>query len=164
MFVYTCAVFDSEKRHAGMRYNNTRTMSLIWQKSVLSRMSLHRASLTLAEEHSPEPAVDCRVFHRSKTEIPFQDTPQCFEKSTAPDSASAGGRLAFSAVRSDSLHQRIPERFKCRDVTPCLPCWRHAHHQNNRTWASQTHPTLSYHHHLVIPGVFFFRSVAYLII
>jgi len=43
---------------------------------------------------------------------------------------------------SDSLHhQRVPERFKCGssrpDVTLRLPCRRHAHHQNNRTWASQ---------------------------
>ncbi|ROL53204.1 hypothetical protein DPX16_11630 [Anabarilius grahami] len=76
------------------------------------------ASLTVAEEHSPEPAVDSRVFHRSKSESPFLDTPQCLEESTAPDSASAGGRLAFSAVRSDSLHQRIPERFKCGSTPP----------------------------------------------
>ncbi|XDV31619.1 hypothetical protein PO909_002588 [Leuciscus waleckii] len=49
-------------------------------------MSQRRASLTVAEEHSPEPAADSRVLHRSgNAKVPFVllDTPECYEESSA---------------------------------------------------------------------------------
>jgi len=82
--------------------------------------------LTVAEEHSPQPAADSRVLHRS--ENVFLDTPECYEESSARVCAARATHCIISASLSalNAAPRALTSRSACpADVTRTIKTIAH---------------------------------------